>query len=224
MDAQAMRAFGHSSPTTPRISASRSSVLRARQHIAALPKGDQFLKRTDGAPDQEGRVHAINRGAGQARTDWKALLAEVFEKTYEVGNARIPSSSIRKSSTKSRKSKWISAPFSKAVLGREPTMTIDVPPLGGSPTSAIFPIVPTPYEAESVQGNPQSSRKQRTGFVSEYGAKWADRRRRNGGKRCLKPFAFLFVVRPFGEICSALFQGKYLTLDLYHSSMTSREE
>ncbi len=125
----------------------------------------------------------------------------------------IPSSSIRKSSTKSRKSKWISAPFSKAEgSGREPTMTIDVLPLGGSPTSAIFPIVPTPYEAESVQGNPQSSRKQRTGFVSEYGAKWADRRRRNGGKRCLKPFAFLFVVRPFGEICSALFQGKYLTL------------
>ncbi len=33
---------------------------------------------------------AINRGAGQARTDWKALLAEVFEKTYEVGNARNP--------------------------------------------------------------------------------------------------------------------------------------
>ncbi len=90
-------------------------------------------------------------------------------------------------------------------------MTIDVLPLGGSPTSAIFPIVPTPYEAESVQGNPQSSRKQRTGFVSEYGAKWADRRRRNGGKRCLKSFAFLFVVRPFGEICSALFQGKYVT-------------
>jgi hypothetical protein len=37
-------------------------------------------------------------------------------------------------------------------------MSIDVLAPAARPKSAIFPIIPTPYEAESVPGYPQSSR------------------------------------------------------------------